>query len=663
MRSLASRTIDRRGPYHFHHHPAVATIVVSSPGAQAGKTLTPATLQVHATDSLGLPLTYTASGLPTGLSMNSSGLISGTPTAAGTYSVVLTVTDDNGGRGAAVFTWTVTAGSGSNTITVTNPGSQTATAGSAISTLTIAATDSGGATLTYSATGLPAGLSISSATGAITGTPTTAATYTTVVTVTDPTTASGTAAFNWTVNPSSGPPPPVDHVAAFYASKVGFGAGITAGLGAGWTVLTVTNTSDSIATTGSLRWACAQVGKTIIRFAAGLGDIVDPARKGWDCTSDTLLDGWQWTGVLYGFVNNANCDNFLGMYYSITQPFTYGTDPSGAAITGSNCPRAYFYRINGWDTGDVVGASGAYSPQKVPPPYHVTYDSCRIGPNPGEHAIMSTTTPAEAAAGLTRTPGTLNGIDNDPSNGKGFNVAYDHTAVAQGEPFGNYDHAAFTTWVNCVMQGCHLRNGKVRSETGHVINCLIVKYGTPYDLGDPSVSPGVPASKIGLRHGAGAAADDNATLWVEGTVFIGYNNGEQTVGWQDAVADAHGKPHIRVGTLPNGHPDPDGGATANKAIAAEGKAATLAEVFIGPTNYLTGQTVATFAKTPTGNPNTLYYSADARITPVDVHVYADAVARVHVLEDDPDTRAGNPWSTLQPPNWRDVHTGGTFPAS
>ena len=61
-----------------------------------------------------------------------------------------------------------------NTVTVTNPGSQTGTVGTAAS-LQITATDSAsGQTLTYSATGLPTGLSINSSTGLISGTPTTA---------------------------------------------------------------------------------------------------------------------------------------------------------------------------------------------------------------------------------------------------------------------------------------------------------------------------------------------------------------------------------------------------------------------------------------------------------------------------------------------------------
>ncbi|WP_079062860.1 putative Ig domain-containing protein [Streptacidiphilus griseoplanus] len=97
----------------------------------------------------------------------------------------------------------VGGGSTGNTVTVTNPGSKSSTVGTAVS-LQIQATDSAsGQTLTYSATGLPAGLSISSS-GLISGTPTTAATSTVTVTAKDSTGASGSASFSWTVSTTGG---------------------------------------------------------------------------------------------------------------------------------------------------------------------------------------------------------------------------------------------------------------------------------------------------------------------------------------------------------------------------------------------------------------------------------------------------------------------------
>ncbi len=96
------------------------------------------------------------------------------------------------------------SGTAANTVTVTSPGNQTGTAGTPVS-VQVHATDSApGQTLTYGATGLPAGLSINSATGLISGTPSAATSSTVTVTATDTTGASGSAAFTWTIGGVSG---------------------------------------------------------------------------------------------------------------------------------------------------------------------------------------------------------------------------------------------------------------------------------------------------------------------------------------------------------------------------------------------------------------------------------------------------------------------------
>ncbi|MFJ9814369.1 putative Ig domain-containing protein [Streptomyces sp. NPDC101151] len=89
------------------------TVTVTNPGSQSTATGGSAGLQIHATDSAGATLTYSASGLPAGLSINSSsGLISGTASTAGTYQVTVTATDSTGASGSASFTWTVGSGGG-----------------------------------------------------------------------------------------------------------------------------------------------------------------------------------------------------------------------------------------------------------------------------------------------------------------------------------------------------------------------------------------------------------------------------------------------------------------------------------------------------------------------------------------------------------------------
>ncbi len=96
------------------------------------------------------------------------------------------------------------AGGGVNTVTVTNPGTQTGTAGTAASLQVHAADSAAGQTLSYAAAGLPAGLSISASTGLISGTPAASGSTTVTVTVTDGTGAAGTASFAWNIGGGGG---------------------------------------------------------------------------------------------------------------------------------------------------------------------------------------------------------------------------------------------------------------------------------------------------------------------------------------------------------------------------------------------------------------------------------------------------------------------------
>jgi prepilin-type N-terminal cleavage/methylation domain-containing protein len=139
--------------------------------------------------------TWGATGLPPGLSISSSGVVSGTPTTAGTGSVTVNVTDSAGRVASTTFNWTVLG-----SLKITTPAAKTSTKGTAITPVQVVA--SGGTTpYTWTASGLPAGLSINASTGVISGTPTTKLTYTNCkVTVKDSTGASATTAvFKWTI--------------------------------------------------------------------------------------------------------------------------------------------------------------------------------------------------------------------------------------------------------------------------------------------------------------------------------------------------------------------------------------------------------------------------------------------------------------------------------
>jgi subtilisin family serine protease len=92
---------------------------VSNPGNQTGTVGTAVSLQLSASGGTP-PYTWSATGLPTGLSINaSSGLISGTPTTAGTFSVTATARDTANQTGSTTFSWTIN-NPGSGCAPVTN---------------------------------------------------------------------------------------------------------------------------------------------------------------------------------------------------------------------------------------------------------------------------------------------------------------------------------------------------------------------------------------------------------------------------------------------------------------------------------------------------------------------------------------------------------------
>lgn len=154
------------------------------------------------------PYSYTATGLPAGLVLATDGTITGTPTAAGTSTVVVTVTDAIFATATRTYTLTVRAALAVATTSLPN-----GTAGSAYTSTTVTA--SGGlAPYAFSAVGLPSGMTISSA-GVIGGTPTAAGTYTIAVTATDAAAATATRSFTISIIAAGGDAKPFARAARF----------------------------------------------------------------------------------------------------------------------------------------------------------------------------------------------------------------------------------------------------------------------------------------------------------------------------------------------------------------------------------------------------------------------------------------------------------------
>jgi hyaluronate lyase len=145
----------------------VAVPVINSSLTATGTVNSGFSYQITASNN---PTSFGASNLPAGLSNNpTSGLISGTPTVAGTNNVTLSASNA-GGTGTSSLTLTVTPPVAAPVITSTNVAS-----GSVGTAFSYQITASNNPT-SFGASNLPAGLSNNPTTGLISGTPTVAGT-------------------------------------------------------------------------------------------------------------------------------------------------------------------------------------------------------------------------------------------------------------------------------------------------------------------------------------------------------------------------------------------------------------------------------------------------------------------------------------------------------
>jgi hypothetical protein len=140
--------------------------------------------------------TITSGNLPNGLTLNTNGTISGTPTATGSYTFEVTITDANGCTGVQTFTIVVDC----QAIAIDQTTVPGGTAGTAYTITTLTQTGGAGTgAYTVSSGVLPNGISLST-TGIMSGTPTQTGTFNFDVTFTDDNGCTDVQSFVLTIN-------------------------------------------------------------------------------------------------------------------------------------------------------------------------------------------------------------------------------------------------------------------------------------------------------------------------------------------------------------------------------------------------------------------------------------------------------------------------------
>jgi hypothetical protein len=130
---------------------------------------------------------WSVSGQPSGITMNpSTGVLSGTPTVSGSFSLYITVRDSGNPQQSysKALPLTVAAAASALSITTTTLNPSTATVGTTYTAQALTA--AGGTTpYTWSVSGQPSGVTINPSTGVLSGTPTAYGTFNLTVTVRD----------------------------------------------------------------------------------------------------------------------------------------------------------------------------------------------------------------------------------------------------------------------------------------------------------------------------------------------------------------------------------------------------------------------------------------------------------------------------------------------
>jgi hypothetical protein len=410
--------------------PVTPTVTVAAQGSSwdlAGTAITPLALMARDTEA-GATFTWSATGLPAGLSIGSStGIVSGTPTTAGAYPVTFTATDNLGVSGSASFTWTITSSAPgpapspspspspssssspspqSSTVSVANPGNQSDFSGPAIPALVITASDTRlGATITWSATGLPTGMSIAPSTGTISGMPATTGAYAVTVTATDNAGFTGSASFTWTITSTvtvTNPGARSNLLGLAIAPLASTATGTASGTAVTWSATGLPSGLSVNAATGAITGTPEVAGTYTVALSAT------------DSSGSTGTAGFAWTitraaGLFVATVSLAPGEARTG--YSQTLAASGGAAPYSWSVTTGSLPAGLYLKAA---TGTISGRLAAQA--------KTTTFAVTVTDSSGQTAARSYTVTVIAASVRTAMMAAL-------PNGKGYWLASTDGAV------------------------------------------------------------------------------------------------------------------------------------------------------------------------------------------------------------------------------------------
>ena len=379
-------------PYTFSN--ATVTITSSCVTISAVKGVPITSTQLTASGGTG-PYTFSAIGLPTGIVLSSTGVLSGTPTVSGTFPYTVTITDSQKNKGTINCSITVT----SPPPILSRCAAINAIQNMAITPVTLTATGGTGTGYTFSATGLPTGLTISSG-GTISGTPTVSGTYAYVVTIRDSAGNTGTLNCSVYVEPSNSqngftvtcPKGTADVGAAYTSSVVATGGtppytysvsagSLPAGLTLNATTGVISGTPTTAGTSGftikvvdstgkiaysSCSGACATMVTSTLNFNSPSGDLGDSHTYTIGTTNVTaygfMTSGSptalyaQGNGIGIASVKNQQTDQNNFVQIDLTQALSAGATAGQLLLHGLNqCQNGESYDIYGSNTLGQLG--------------------------------------------------------------------------------------------------------------------------------------------------------------------------------------------------------------------------------------------------------------------------------------------------------------------